>query len=150
MTTSTQRMERLTKALEVMSLPVKELPVDIFDMGDWGNNYSGRTGCQTAACGAGTLALHPWFRRRGFRGVWADYGELRLSGDGEGGWRVKVSEFFGLTNLESFALTVSSYGVLDGIREYDGNTTKRQFCARLRRLIKHYTKTDEPLHADDV
>lgn len=139
MNTSQRRIERLTKALEVISQPVADLPIGVFDMGNWGTKHGGRQGCQTAACGAGTLSLHPWFRRRGFRGKWTTYGELVMPGT----WRARVSEFFGITQEEGYALTVAVYGGLDG-KAYDTMTTKRQFCARLRRLIKHYTVTDAP------
>lgn len=142
---SYRRIERLTKALEVMSQPVADLPIEVFDMGDWGTKNGGRHGCQTAACGAGTMSLHPWFRRRGFRGVWSQWDELRLAGDAT--WSEQVSTFFGLSIQEAYSLTVATCSVLDR-KQYDGITSKRQFCARLRRLLKHYTATDVPLHGD--
>lgn len=68
--------------------------------------------------------------------MWSAMGELRLTGGGT--WREQVSEFFGISDFEAYSLTRATWSPELDAREYDTMTTKRQFCARLRRLIKTY------------
>ena len=155
-----RRLERLNKALEVMSLPEKELPMR-FDMCMYGE-YTDDSGppprhCNTAGCFAGEISLHPWFRSRGLVGEWGECNDLILKGRYLcESWNAAIEKFFGITFLEANDLVDSSEGCLDSKhirakftlarnKETDmgyailPDITQANVRARLRRLIVKYS-----------
>lgn len=141
--TPKQRLERLEKAYEVMGLPVKELPVDTFDMNTFGN----KTDCGTAACMAGTLSLHPWFRRRGLVGEWRrgslvpkGFSSTEWIGSSHDLWAKMVSGVFGISGFKADSLITPLPGDLDRNPRLnrDGCVTKATARRRLKVLIDRY------------
>lgn len=155
-------LERLNKAMEVMELPESELPAP-FNMTIFGRirtvylsieptKFDAPTRCNTAACFAGNISLHPWFRRRGLKGVWSrDTGSLSLAASGvlrKGqiarylGWRTGISQFFGITRLEAGELITPAASGLDSRRlqktDNEYTITQKRVVRRLKKLIARY------------
>ncbi len=120
-----RRLERLNKALEVMSLPPSELPMR-FDQDVWGTYVDVDLDnldivpeprhCNTAGCFAGEISMHPWFRQRGLVGEWNDEGTLSLVARVDRynpGWTEALQHFFGITWLEAGYLVDATATVLD-------------------------------------
>lgn len=116
--THAQVLERLEAAALVLGdLPLHVPQVTRFDMRIWAEPLGD---CGTAACAAGSLGLHPWFRARGLVTVVRD--NYRSVGCG-----YTLKAFFGLSALDEHRLFYA--------REVnDPAVISRRFLAVLKRI----------------
>jgi len=151
------RQARILKAIELMENPedfTTKWDMDTF--GDLKWSYAGGEAkplplmkCNTACCFAGTLSLHPYFRARGFTGVWDETeGALSLTStkaNPGGEWWQGVQDLFGITEMEAGSLVSPNARELDDQKLHDRRDagkgykiTPKRMIARLRVLLERY------------
>lgn len=111
-----------------------------FDMTRWGYEND-ESVCGTSACAAGHAALHPWFRKRGFKPqlfeqewYWREGGKSSWLGSME----IDPTEFFGAYGVTPF-FPPYCRDILGHSRELGGNSASYRLTPkRVARAVRKY------------
>jgi hypothetical protein len=121
--THEQKIERWENVLRVLRSMTPHQRKKHFNMSTWAE----KTDCGTIGCAAGLCSFDPWFRRRGFKGVFIDHGSFRFAN------LVSPGDFFGAVGLQRVFVNDE---FTNPERDHAGVHVHRDVVAAVRDYIK--------------